>query len=1021
MQGTLAALHTRLDQVRALIDANVPQSPVERDFRDSIDRTLENINRDLRSLTGKLHIEEILEAKGSKRLDAWSVLQRKFRSDDIRNIKERLAGSEGLLQSHFEMLSIYVSYKTRDEVTNFKAFLRPVLEKLLIYATITEEHEHGASNNFLEDKSDLDYHDTFKIWEDKSKDMIMSIDYPPWHQVSNSNYVPSILNERRDGAGMVPTVRESEETIGPSPSSRLTSGPPRNDEIPEEPPEDASNFRYKHIFEMAAGALKCTSPIHQAIKTNNMTVLEKMLSQNCNIEVRLEDGSQELTPFLLACSELNAPAVTLLLAKGANADATDRAGKTGLHLCQSSKFEGKGVAKLLLEDPRTMALDVDAQDQFCMAAIHIAARVRDVRMLQYLLLDQHSKRVTDANSQQQDGSTPLRVTLKSNIANKKQIIDVLLRYSDLSVKNKNGEEAKKLAPREIRWHLDNKRSRRISESTTVDSETSLQTGEESYSGCKQHCPQSKDCKLTLVDSVFSPDWTSQFDLNLLSGQSDRANTTSTLKVLRQGQPNTLEVHGNEIMEYRTLDIWDQIAPRAYIRLWYCLPYRQTTDIDHLKQHLKAALSELSKQFPESKGRIIQVADPPGHLAISMNDVNDIPFKFFDQRASFSWTYSQLKSQDFPAHAFVDGSFDLPYRLEDGGEGVPAFEVHVRLIDEGLLLGIYGHHSIFDAGRMDTVIRYFAELTEDPKKRLNVTIPAGSSGRAIASTHVQPVQDLKELLSRCPEYRLLTSPLGPTQFRVPKRDRMTKNTGCIFVIQDQTVRHLKDKLASTRLTDSKHQPSTFTCLAAITWAHVTEARMASLASETSLDEDVRLMISVDWRRRISSDAITPSSGNAIALPIATVSKSTILAACNEDEETSYTALAAIACVIDKAILSVNDDFVAARTSLFRSVPDPRLIGLDFDLSDPLNFYLNTWRHFGTRTQWDLPGLDKQNSARCIAPDALRRAQAGFGTGAGLVLPETDATRFEVLITLDVEAMEHLCNSTSWQRWTERPVL
>ncbi|PNP74696.1 hypothetical protein FNYG_12032 [Fusarium nygamai] len=484
MQGTLAALHTRLDQVRALFDANVPQSPAERDFRDSIDRTLENIHRDLRSLTGKLHIDVILEAKGSKRLEAWSVLQRKFRSDGIRNIKERLAGSEGLLQSHFEMLSIYISYKTRDEVTDFKAFLRPILEKLLIYATLTEERqrnqvaesrsirrlqyvtdEHGASNNFLEDKSDLDYHDAFKTWKRESENMIMSIDNPPWHQVSNSNYVPSILNESRDNASMVPTVRESEEMNGPSPSSRLGPGLPRVEEIPDEPPEDvteelidwckeqgypvkASNFSYDRICEMAPRALKGTAPIHQAIKTNNMAVLEKMLSSNCNIEVRLEDGSQDLTPFLLACSELNAPAVKLLLAKGAKADATDRTGKTGLHLCQSSKFEGICVAELLLEDPGAMALDVNAQDQFRMTATHIAARVGDVRMLEYLLLD-HGKRVADANAQQQDGSTPLMVALKSNIVNKKQVIDVLLRCSDLSVKNKNGEDAKKVAPKEL--------------------------------------------------------------------------------------------------------------------------------------------------------------------------------------------------------------------------------------------------------------------------------------------------------------------------------------------------------------------------------------------------------------------------------------------------------------------------------------------------------------------------------------------------------------------------------------------
>ncbi|EXA46284.1 hypothetical protein FOVG_07012 [Fusarium oxysporum f. sp. pisi HDV247] len=323
--------------------------------------------------------------------------------------------------------------------------------------------------------------------------------------------------------------------------------------------------------------------------------------------------------------------------------------------------------------------------------------------------------------------------------------------------------------------------------------------------------------------------------------------------------------------------------------------------------------------------------------------------------------------------------------------------------------------------MDIIIRCFAELTKDPKKTLDITIPARLSGDSLAATHVPPVPDLNELLSCCPEYRLLSSPLGPTQFRAQLAGESPGNIGRIFVIQEQTVRDLKDKLTCTRLNDSKHQPSTFTCLAAITWAHVTNARIASLSSETSLAEDARLMISVDWRRRISTDSISPSSGNAIALPITSIDKSTILAACNEDEETGYPALEAIANSIDEAILSVDDDFVAARTALFRKVPDPRFIGLDFDLGGPLDFYLNTWRHFGTRTHWDLPGLDKQNLARGVAPDAVRRAQVGFGTGAGLVLPETDTTKFEVLITLDVEAMEDLCNSTSWQRWVAKPGL
>ncbi|KAF9777332.1 hypothetical protein IL306_004463 [Fusarium sp. DS 682] len=480
------------------------------------------------------------------------------------------------------------------------------------------------------------------------------------------------------------------------------------------------------------------------------------------------------------------------------------------------------------------------------------------------------------------------------------------------------------------------------------------------------------------------------------------------------------------MEYRVLHTWDQIAPRAYIRLWYCLPYRQTPNTNDIEKHLRRALSGLDSPFPDLKGRIYLLTSPPGHLALGTRKDDDIYIKTFDQRDSFCWTYHQLRSQGLPAKAFVGDSFELPYRLVEGGEGIPVFEIHVRLIEGGLLLGFYGHHSIFDASRMNTVIKYLAELTVEPTKPLDaqlfawpfVKLPVAESDKA------QLQLDLEESISRCPEYRLLASPVGPTQFRIPDAgapSNVIENTGRIFVIQDQLVRDLKKNLAYTQSNNSReHQPSTFTCLAAITWAHVTKARLAgSLStSRSSSTNEVRLMISVDYLPRTSTDAISSSAGNSIVLSIASINKSTALAACNSDEETAYSALAIIARAIEQAVNSVNDDFVALRDALFRRIPDPRFIGLDFDLNGPRDFYLNTWRHFGTRTHWGLPGLDSDGG---LAPDAVRRAQPGFGNGAGLILPVTDNDKYEILITLDVDAMAALCEDSSWQHWVEKTVL
>ncbi|KAF4341564.1 anthranilate n-hydroxycinnamoyl benzoyltransferase [Fusarium beomiforme] len=483
------------------------------------------------------------------------------------------------------------------------------------------------------------------------------------------------------------------------------------------------------------------------------------------------------------------------------------------------------------------------------------------------------------------------------------------------------------------------------------------------------------------------------------------------------------------MEYRIMHTWDQMAPRAYIRLWYCLPHKQPPHANILENHLRSALSGLDSPSSDLKARIYLLTSPPGHLALCTREDDEIPIKVFDQRNSFGWTYAELRSQGFPAKAFAGHSFELPYRLVEGGEGIPVFEIHVRLIAGGLLLGFYGHHSVFDASRMNMIIQHLAKLTIEPAKQLDVQVfvrsfaPSPEVKSDEARLQSDLALDANKLISRCPEYQLFDFPAGPTQFRVSGAGATAadiENTGRIFVIHDQVVRDLQKKLAYTPSNDSReHYPSIFTCLASITWAHVTKARLASSSSTTqpSSTDEVRLMISVDYLLRTSGGAGNPSAGNSIVLPIASINKSTVLAACNSNDETAYSALAAIAHAIEKAINSVNNDFVALRNALFCKIPDPRFLGLDFDLNDPRDFYLNTWRRFGTQTRWGLPGL---NSDEGMVPDAIRRAQPGFGNGSGLILPATDSTQYEVIITLDIEAMAALCKDPSWKHWVRQTV-
>ncbi|KAF4988718.1 hypothetical protein FDECE_14953 [Fusarium decemcellulare] len=471
---------------------------------------------------------------------------------------------------------------------------------------------------------------------------------------------------------------------------------------------------------------------------------------------------------------------------------------------------------------------------------------------------------------------------------------------------------------------------------------------------------------------------------------------------------------------QVLSTWNQIAPRAYQRQWFCFPHKQEVNLELLTDHLRLALDRLATYFPHLLGKISLLSNPQGYLCIDLGDDTKIPLKLYDERCSYPWTYAHLKAQGFPARAFVDKSFDLPYQLENS-DGIPVFEVHVRLIEGGLLLCIYCHHSVSDGTSVNNIVSSFAQLTRDPEQALevkcgdiHVDIPDNICSEADQN-------GFDKLLAACPEYRLLSSPTGPTQFRMPSTGTQWQDinkTGRIFVIGAQQIKQLQHSLAG----QSNRAPSTFTCLAALAWAYATKARLNSpknlLSSspdeKIAVPKDVRLMISIDWRKRAFADIMGSTAGNAVALPKTAVDTNIVLDACGTDEDTSCSALVEITRAIDTMVGGVDDDFVALRTTLFRKAPDPRFIGVDADPRDPRDFYFNTWRHFGGDTRWKIPGVVEEDGGS--APDAIRRAQGNWNMGAGLILPaRKGCSGFEVMVTLDVDAMSVLCEDAGWNSW------
>ncbi|PNY23791.1 Uncharacterized protein TCAP_06263 [Tolypocladium capitatum] len=475
-----------------------------------------------------------------------------------------------------------------------------------------------------------------------------------------------------------------------------------------------------------------------------------------------------------------------------------------------------------------------------------------------------------------------------------------------------------------------------------------------------------------------------------------------------------------------LSTWNQVAPRYYVRQVYCFPYRaRCEDLEPLRRHIASALASAAEHLPDVAGKVVLGTTRAGQLLISKASSDRVPLKVFDHRETFGYAYADLKAQGFPASAFVDPSFNVPYKLVEGGQGIPAAEIHARVIDGGLLLYIYFHHSISDGIGMCNFISTFALYTRSGHVQrpgyptdIHVDLPV-ETGAQLIEGHT-----FEDLMSRCPEYVIVPDLSGPTK------------TGRIFVFGSEKIETLKTAVREWRrgnaIATGNRNPSTFACLAALTWSYATVNRMAfPPGSDVSIEGnpclegvDCRLLMPASWARRAFQD-ITNYAGNAIALPNANTGLGHLFAvACSSPESLPETrdALGPLVHSIETALASVNDESVTTRTAMFRAAPDPRVIGVDLDPRDPRDFAFNSWRHLGADTLWGIPGAGGNGpGASGVAPDAVRRAQDAWNMGAGLIMPgRKQSRRYEVLVTLDTVSMIRLCSDERWNSWVDEIV-
>lgn len=496
--------------------------------------------------------------------------------------------------------------------------------------------------------------------------------------------------------------------------------------------------------------------------------------------------------------------------------------------------------------------------------------------------------------------------------------------------------------------------------------------------------------------------------------------------------------------------WDQVAMRGYMSIALCFPF-DNAETDAAVQHLAASLARMAQQRPDFAGTLEVREGGIVHHISGHN--NTIPFSVQDISAEFPYeSYDELKAAEFPPGAFVHPRFAQLCPLTEGQPGVPVSIVKAFTIPGGLILGIYFCHAFADGDCLRIFLETFSCQTRgivfDGASTKNLDAPFANE----SNVKDKDGSRLNELLQKVPEYLVLDEPVGPTapKFRsggVPMAD-ITK-IGKVFVFDNARLSQLRcfvfgaseAILTNTNRNGNGYEngnsngeagkstngktgpvlnlPSNYTCLAGLTWAHISKARLTDATQYMphcpETDDLALLQTMVNWKNRALYETNFDYFGNATAIAVTQLpTRDSILSRASS----SPSDLAKLVSTIEKTITGVDDDFVRDRTELFSRVSDPRLVGLRFDPRTPQDLGFNTWRFFGADTTWIIPGVK-----RCAhsEPDVIRRLQAMWNMSGALILPaKAVSSTHELLVTLPQTSMDLLCSDPDWMKWVDHVI-
>lgn len=477
---------------------------------------------------------------------------------------------------------------------------------------------------------------------------------------------------------------------------------------------------------------------------------------------------------------------------------------------------------------------------------------------------------------------------------------------------------------------------------------------------------------------------------------------------------------DDAVQFRRLSCFDQTAPRGHVRQIFCFPLQDgEQSATRAVEHLEASLHSLAKAQPEFAGALVAKSNGPhsSSIYLRLTPSDTIPLVLDHAHASFGYTYDELRAQHFPPQAFVGPRFAIESAIVEGGKPIPAAVIKAIVIEGGLLLMTYLHHTLADGDSMRLFLDYLSAHSRGEARSGHLRLELDEHHPRVQALMEQ--QSAEQLMDSCAEYVPLPTLAGPTQpiiYPGGSELREIEKSGKIFRFSEHKMQELKARLAQSPAfveQDGGASPSTYTALSGLTWAHVARARLSAedYASEIKLqDTQARLMNPVNWKKRALRGTTDDYFGNATVLSFTRVSTSRLWAACR-----SRDALGWLVKQIQQQIDGVDDEFVYRRQALYQKISDARSLGLDLDPRTPQDLGFNTWRFFGGDTAWKIPGTARST------PEVVRRGQDAFNMGGALILPAAASSSVhELLVTLPAASMDRLLQDSAFMQWVEQVV-